>query len=72
MICFKRPKAAPRRRPSLDAARRQRHRSHGLLGVEAMVSVRQTKQCFETRYAWTNSDKVILIDPRDHPRAFEI
>jgi hypothetical protein len=28
--------------------------------------------CFETRYAWTNWDKVILIDPRDHTRAFEI
>ena len=44
MICFKRPKAALRMWPNLDAARRQRHRSfvvcYMLLGVQAMVSVR--------------------------------
>jgi hypothetical protein len=72
MICFKRPKAAPRRRPSLDAARRQRHRSHGLLGVEAMVLVRQTKQGWMFRDQVRVDRLVILIDPRDHTRAFEI
>ena len=48
MIGFKRPKAALRMRPNLDVARWPCHRSflmcYRLLGVEAMVSVRGTKE----------------------------